>query len=247
MVREHGVFVSIDDKHKVKKGGEPKFPVAAAERGRRIPVRHDENLAVGDHDFTKFGLVPSVVLINDLPEEISESWYNGQVYIGLKDTAFEPSSPLRHACELCLILQSVSLSKSVLFIYSDGGPDHRLTYVSVQLSLICLFLKLDLDYLCAGRTAPDHSWRNPVERIMSILNLGLQCVGLAREEMPEEYESEAAKCNSLAELRKVAKRKDGFADAVKDSLSPVKILLCSIFSTAATEREKHAKLHLSHW
>lgn len=65
---------------------------------------------------------------------------------------------------------------------------------------------------------------------MSILNLGLQCVGLAREEMPEEYESEAAKCNSLAELRKVAERKDGFADAVKDSLSPVKILLCSIFS-----------------
>lgn len=48
--------------------------------------------------------------------------------------------------------------------------------------------------------------------------------------MPEEYESEAAKCNSLAELRKVAERKDGFADAVKDSLSPVKILLCSIFS-----------------
>jgi len=65
---------------------------------------------------------------------------------------------------------------------------------------------------------------------MSILNLGLQCVGLAREEMPKESESEAAKCNSLVELRKVAERKDGFADAVKDSLSPVKILLCSIFS-----------------
>lgn len=29
-----------------------------------------------------------------------------------------------------------------------------------------------MDYLCAARTAPYHSYRNPVERIMSILNLG---------------------------------------------------------------------------
>lgn len=66
--------------------------------------------------------------------------------------------------------------------------------------------------------------------IMSILNLGLQCVGLVREKMLDEYESEAAKCNSLSELRKMAKRKDGFVNAVKDGLSPVKILSCTIFS-----------------
>jgi len=65
---------------------------------------------------------------------------------------------------------------------------------------------------------------------MSILNLGLQCVGLAREKVPDECKSEAAKCNSLSELTKMGEKKDGFADAVKDSLSPVKILLCTIFS-----------------
>ena len=27
--------------------------------------------------------------------------------------------------------------------------------------------------------SPYHSWRNPVEHVMTILNLGLQCVGLA--------------------------------------------------------------------
>ena len=53
-----------------------------------------------------------------------------------------------------------------------------LTYVSVQLGLISLFLQLDFYYLCAVRTAPYHSWRNLVECIMSIVNLGLQCVGL---------------------------------------------------------------------
>ena len=102
--------------------------------------------------------------------------------------------------------------------------------MSVQLSLVFLFLKLDLGFLCAGRTAPYHSWRNPVERVMAILNLGLQCVGLAREKMPEEYEKEVAKCNNLTQLRKIAERNDQFVGAVRDSLSPVKSLLCDICS-----------------
>ena len=143
----------------------------------------------------------------------------GTVYVGLKDAVFEAFSPVRHACELHQTLQSFSFSKSVLFLYSDGGPDHRLTYVSVQLSLVCLFIKLDLDYLCAGRTAPYHSWRNPVERIMSVLNLGLQCIGLARDQMPDEFEKEVEKCNNLTELRNIASRKSGILSAVQDSLS----------------------------
>ena len=85
-------------------------------------------------------------------------------------------------------IKQISFDKPVLFMYTDRGPDHRLTYISVQLSLICLFLNLNLDYLCVGRTAPYHSWRNPVERIMSIIKLGLQCVGLARSKLSHEFE-----------------------------------------------------------
>ena len=48
---------------------------------------------MADHDFTKFGIVPSCILVIDLPEEISESWYCGQVFVSLKETTFEPSSP----------------------------------------------------------------------------------------------------------------------------------------------------------
>ncbi len=101
-------------------------------------------------------------------------------------------------------------------------------FLHVQLFLICLFLKLDLDYLCAGRTAPYHSWRNSVERIMSILNLGLQCVGLARAKMPDEFEKEVAKCNNMSQLRKIASITPSI-EAVKDSIFLVKILLCDIF------------------
>ena len=150
----------------------------------------------------------------------------GSVFVGLKDAVFEHSTPFRHVCELHQILQTTSFTKPVLFLYSDGGPDHRLTYFSVKLSLICLFLTLDLDYLCAGRTAPYHSWRNPVERVMSILNLGLQCVGLARSKMGDEFEKEVAKCSNLSELRQ---HLEGMKADVDDSLSPVKILLCTLF------------------
>lgn len=229
MVREHSIFVCLDDKHKIKIG-EPQFPVAAAERGRRVPVANNQSFQAGDHDFTKFGIIPSVIFIIDIPENVEDSWYTGTVYVGLKDSTFEPSSPLRHSVELYNTLISIKAEQKILFLYTDGGPDHRLTYLSVQISLICLFLNLDLDYLCACRTAPYHSYKNPVESVMSVLNLGLQCVALAPAEMPEEYEAEVKKCSSLSDIRKIALKKDGISSAVEDSLSPVKVLLCTIFT-----------------
>ena len=70
-------FVCLDDKHKIKIG-EPGFPVASAERGKKVSVRNDQVLEVGDHDFTKFSLIPSVIFFIEIPEEISDSWYKGK-------------------------------------------------------------------------------------------------------------------------------------------------------------------------
>ncbi len=89
----------------------------------------------------------------------------------------------------------------MLFLYADDGPDHRLTYLSVQLSLIALFLKVDLDILVAGRTAPSNSWANPMEKIMSIVYLGLQSIGIMRAEMGEDFEKTVANCSSLKKIR----------------------------------------------
>ena len=138
----------------------------------------------------------------DIPEAIDGSWYEGQVHVGFKDAVFEPSSSLRHLCELHNnILFTEMGNKSVLFVYTDGGPDHRTTYVSVQLALIATFLNLNLDLLCATRTVPHQSWRNPVERIMLIIHLGLQSVGLMRSQMSDETERALKHCNSIAQLR----------------------------------------------
>ena len=62
------------------------------ERGKRVLVKVGASFEVGDDDFTKFSLTPSVTLINEIPTEISGSWYSGRVFYTLKESAFEPSS-----------------------------------------------------------------------------------------------------------------------------------------------------------
>ena len=85
----------------------------------------------------------------------------------------------------------------IIFLYTDGGPDNRITYLSVQLTLVSVFLILDLDFLCACRTAPAPLWKNPVERVMSILNLGLQSIGLKRQVSTPATEAALKNYNSL--------------------------------------------------
>ena len=52
----------MDDKHKVKVG-EYSYLIAAAERGKQVIVGANQVMAVGDHDFTKCTLTPSVNFI----------------------------------------------------------------------------------------------------------------------------------------------------------------------------------------
>ncbi|GBB97524.1 hypothetical protein RclHR1_00300003 [Rhizophagus clarus] len=145
-------LIFLDDKHRCKVG-EPGFPVAAVERGKKVVVSKDTTFAVADHDFTKIGIIPSVAMICNIPELINGDFYAGKVHIGLKNPIFQPFSPLRHATELYhLLLDEELVDKPVLCLYTDGGPDHHCTYTRVQLSYICLFIALDLDHFVAIRT-----------------------------------------------------------------------------------------------
>lgn len=57
-----------------------------------------------------------------------------------------------------------------------------------QLSFLSLFCSIvNLEFLVACRTAPGHSWANPAERIMSLLNLAFQNTALAREQASEMW------------------------------------------------------------
>ena len=170
----------------------------------------------------------------DIPEDVSESWYRGQVTVTLKDAAFEPSSPMRHTTKLSKLLEGDT--KPILFLYSDGGPDHCVTYISVQTALIALFRGLDLDYLCAARTAPCHSWRNLVERVMSTINLGMQCVSLIKKGS-HKYEKEAKSAKVLLISGKLY-RGTPVSRKSLDSVAPVKILLSVLFQRLELKKNK---------
>jgi hypothetical protein len=235
--REITNFIFLDDKHRCKVG-EPGFPVAAVERGKKVVVSKNTTFSVADHDFTKTGIVPSVTMICNIPESINGDFYSGKVNIGLKDPIFQPSSPIRHATELYNILFEDEFSdKPVLCLYKDGGPDHHCTYTRVQLSYICLFIALDLDYFVAVRTPPQNSWKNPVERIMSILNLELQSVGLMRIEMNNESERLISKCGTMNEIRKAAEENSTLKENLIRSLQVPINLIRSMFDRQSLKDE----------
>jgi len=85
----------------------------------------------------------SVSFIVDIPLSEKESFFQGKPCVVLKDKVSQPSSPLRHATELFRILEKEN-HKPILIMVSDGGPDHRITFPSVKLSLVALFQVLDL-------------------------------------------------------------------------------------------------------
>ena len=116
----------MDDKHKIKVH-EPEYPLAAAEHSRRVLVSATKSFEVGDRDFSQVSITLSVTLLVDIPTKISELWCSGQVAVCLKESAFQPSSPLRHMTELQKTFASAEFDKPMLCVYTDGGPDHRTT------------------------------------------------------------------------------------------------------------------------
>ncbi len=143
-----------------------------------------------------------------------------------------PSSPYRHMAEFVQLAKKFFGERVVpplMLFYHDGGPDHRLKYYSVMISYVCAFRWLNLDFLVAVQTAPNNSWINPCERLMSILNLGLQCVSTTRAKSSDETEAMLKSCNSMSEIRKEADSKPLLKDAVADSLAPVISLVQNSF------------------
>ncbi|RIB15445.1 hypothetical protein C2G38_2192330 [Gigaspora rosea] len=151
---------------------------------------------------------PSLVPL-DIPNSISDLFYNGDVYVGYKDTVFESSNAIRHAAEFFQAIDQKFSNEipPILCIYTDGGPDHRTNFGSVQVSLISLFFKGDFDMLIALRTAPYHSWANPAERIMPILNLK---VALVRNVFSKENEEIFEHLNTLEDIRKLVLNENPF-------------------------------------
>ena len=221
--RDRCTFLSVDDKSKIDYG-EPQLAMSSGVRGKKAIAPANTILGALDHDVNSKGsLTPSVCLDVDIPETL-DSFYRGKVTVILKDAVFQPSNPFRHAIEL---LQNVLNNdvKPMLIMYSDGGPDHMLKWGRVKLSLIALFLRLNIDMLIAGRTAPNHSWANIVERIMSILNIAYQNCALSRVECSSEKEQLLRSCGGMTAIREKALNNPEIRQAWLQSVTPMIDLL----------------------
>ena len=79
MLRDLSLFMCMDDKH-CAKVGEPGTPVAAAERGRQVLVSMTQSFEVCDHDFTRFSLIPTVLLRVDIPPAVDGSCMSSHIH-----------------------------------------------------------------------------------------------------------------------------------------------------------------------
>ncbi len=81
--------------------------------------------------------------------------------------------------------------------------------------------------LIALRTAPYHSWANPAERIMSIINLGLQGVAIMRDMMNMELEDIFKKADTLEEICAAADKNEDLKNGLCNCILNIQQLLHS--------------------
>ena len=224
--KEFVCFICADDKHKIAIG--EGVATSTGVRNRPTMISRNTTLTACDHDFTKLSLTPSVIFFIDIPTNITESFYSGNVTVLYKDTLFQPSKALRHSTEFLTAIKNQYLNKllpPILCLFTDGGGDHQCTFGSVQVALICLFLQGNFDLLIAVRTAPYQSWTNPAERIMSILNFALQGVALVRDNLSNEMETLFSKVDTIEEIRNQAKKHPQLEEELKNCIKIIQQLL----------------------
>lgn len=71
----------------------------------------NQDCRAADHDFSAYNICPTVRIFVDTPSgqsAVSPSmWYEGQVFIGVKDACLQASNPWRHAAETLKALRQL--------------------------------------------------------------------------------------------------------------------------------------------
>ncbi|XP_033753387.1 uncharacterized protein LOC117336839 [Pecten maximus] len=227
--QQNCTLLFCDDKAKVP-FGDPGHLISTGVRGKKTIVPSTTTLVALDHDMNHSSLTPSVILQCDIPKEINDSFVRGQVTTVINDSVLQQSSPFRHNAVLAKLLAEKETMQPILMKFTDGGTDQRNNIESVKCATICLFRELNLDMIILGRCAPGHSYVNPAERVMSILNLGLQNVALQREVSDEESEKYFKRCNGMADMRELLNtKKPELKQSWIDVVEPVQSIIRNRF------------------
>jgi len=153
LYHDYVCFIAADDKHKIQIGEGVATSTGVCNKKSLVGV--NPTLVANDHDFTKLSLIPSVIFFIDVLTTIEDSFY---VYLfHIKTPFFNLAMQLDIQLNFFNAIQlHYTFIPPILCLYTDGGPDHQITFGSVQISLICLFLCGDFD-LIALRIALYHS------------------------------------------------------------------------------------------
>jgi hypothetical protein len=87
--RDYCAVIYIDDKAIVPIG-EPGLPIGTAQRGQKRNTAPAEGsvLVATDHDYHLAGIVPSTMLLGEIPEQKTGSFFRGKLHVTLKDRFF---------------------------------------------------------------------------------------------------------------------------------------------------------------
>ncbi|KAK3244354.1 hypothetical protein CYMTET_46028 [Cymbomonas tetramitiformis] len=230
--RDHVLLIRGDDKCKIDLG-DPGQPLETGTRNKKCIASSKTEVMALDHNWHADSITPSVWQLVDIPQDFEDSWYPGDVFVGLKDAALQPSTPFRHATELWHLLDEAQGPFDIPPIgvsYSDGGGDRNNTKYAVQASWLAIFIQGDFDRLIVMRTVPGHSIDNNVERVMAVLNLGCQNLALMREQLEETLEAKFKGATSMTDIRTICEGEPQLLAAYLKAVQPVIDLLGARFS-----------------
>ena len=181
-------FWSADDKCKVPVG-EPGCAVPTNVRthcGTAGAVVGGGNDAL-DHSFHRSSVTPTVTLFHTdvagREAEHSTYWRTGRLSVCCRESVFGGSDAWGHAALWNQNITDMELPvPCVLAIRTDGGGDHKCTNLPVQLSVMALRMRLNIDFLAIYRSCPE------VEGCMATVNLAMQAMALERSNMADADE-----------------------------------------------------------
>ena len=113
--------------------------------------------------------------------------YHGKVFVCLKDATFQHFFP-HTTCLQASKYSSCKICPANISVYTDGGPHRRPTFISGQL------------FVHPHTTTS----KNPVERIMYVLNIALQGVGVVHNETHYDYQLKNS--NNIKQVCDLAQR-----------------------------------------
>lgn len=89
-----------------------------------------------------------VTLISKIPDNATDSFFKSDVFVAVKRSIMQPSTVVRAHIEFGEFFhREMVTNQTIAILLTYGGPGHNSTFTSVQIALVLLWRKLNLDVL----------------------------------------------------------------------------------------------------